>query len=145
MSYIEKNTYFSELNGSLSTRTLGGGNGVGSGIKGVLEFTNNRHWISSNQAKTDFTVTSECLIQGSSQSTESSNDFYHRYGITGNNLSCSYSGQSNSEAAGSFSKIDEDVFSISNAGSFSFELTGKYNNAYFCDENSKLIVIRLGY
>ena len=145
MSYIERNTYFAELNGALSTRTTVGNNGVGSGIKGVLDFTSNRHWISSNQAKTDFTVTSECLIQGSSQGTNTSNDFYHRYGITGSNLACSYSGQSNAESSAAYSKIDEDTFSISNIGSFSFELTGKYNNGYFCDENSKLIVLRLGY
>ena len=145
MSYIEKNTYFSELNGSLSTRTSAGGNGAGSGIKGVLEFTNNRHWISSNQAKTDFTVTTECLIQGASQSTNSGADLYHKYGIVGNNLSCSYLGQTNAEAAGSYSKIDEDAFSISNSGNFSFELLGKYNGGYFCDENSKLVVLRLGY
>jgi hypothetical protein len=145
MSYIDKNTYFAELNGSSSSRTFGGSNGVGTGIKGILTFSNERHWIDSNIANTDFTVYSECLIQGASQSTNSGSDFYHRYGITGNNLSCAYSGQSNAEAAGSFSKIDEDVFSITNVGTFSFELTGKYNSGYFCDENSKLVVLRLGY
>ena len=145
MSFIERNTYFAELNGATSTRVQGGGNGAGSGIKGVLTFSNERHWISSNSANTDFTVTSECLIQGSSQSTNDGSDLYHRYGITGNNLSVAYSGQTNAEASGSYSKIDEDVFSISNAGNFSFELTGKFNSGYFCDENSKLVVLRLGY
>lgn len=145
MSYIERNTYFAELNGATSTRIQGGANGAATGIKGVLTFSNQKHWISSNTANTDFTTTTECLVQGSSQSTNDGADLYHRYKIIGNNLSCSYSGQTNAEAAGSFSKIDEDVFSISNAGNFSFELTGKYNSGYFCDENTKLIVIRLGY
>ena len=146
MSYIDKNSYFAELNGSNGTATSAGANGAGSGIKAVLSFGNQRHWLSANGSNTDFTSSSECLIQGSSLSANSSSsDFYHKYGVTGNNLSCSYLGQTNAESARSYSKIDEDLFSISNAGTFSVELLGKHNGGTFCNDNTKFIVLRLGY
>ena len=145
MTYLNKNSYFAELNGSNSTATTAGANGTGSGIKGVLTIANKKYWLTSNVGNTDFTTSSECLIQGSSLSINTSADMYHKYGVTGSNLSCSYLGQTVAESARSYSKIDEDAFSISNSGNFSFELLGKYNGGYFCDENTKLVVIRLGY
>ena len=144
MSYINKyNTYFEELNGSSLTRTGVGNNGVGSGIKGVLSIQNNSNWLKSDSQNLNFTTSAETLIQGSSFSEESGGDFYHICKITGDNLGCSYEGQTNSEGAGQYSKIDEDVFSITEPGTFSLEVTGKYGSGYFCSENTKLILIRI--
>lgn len=145
MSYIPNNDYFVQLNGSTSNRVNAGSNGAGSGIKGVLDMQEDVQWLSSNLSKNNFTTTKEIIIQGSSSGTNSNGDFYHLYKVTGDNLYYSHSGQTNAEAAANFSKIDEDVLSISGSGTFSFEVIGKYNSGYFCDENTKLVLIRIEY
>ena len=141
MTYTINNKYFGQLNGSNSTRISAGSNGTGSGIKGVLSKQEDYNWITANGSNDEFTLSKESIIFGYSVSTNSAADLYHKYEAVGTSIPISHSGMTNAEAAGTYGKIDEDIFAVC-SGTFSIEVTGKYNTGWFCDEGTKFFVLR---
>ncbi len=143
MSYNLNNKYFGQLSGNTATRISAGSNGTGSGIKGVLSQEETYDWISANGSNNEFTVNKESIIFGFVASTNSGNDLYHRYKAIGSNLTITHGAMTNAEGAGTASKIDEDILAVCSAnGTFSIECTGKYNIGYFCDEGTRIFVLR---
>jgi hypothetical protein len=47
----------------------------------------------------------------------------------------------NAEMAGTYGKIDEDILAVC-SGTFSIEVIGKYNPGWFCEDESKIFVLR---
>ena len=141
MTYTVNNKYFGQLNGSNSTRISAGSNGTGSGIKGVLSKQEDYDWITANGGNDEFTLSKESIIFGYVASSNSGADFYHVYEAVGTSMPISHPAMSNAESAGTYGKIDEDIFAIC-SGTFSVEVTGKYNTGYFCDDGSKIFVLR---
>ncbi len=143
MTYIQKNNYFGQLVGSTANRVTAGSNGTGSGIKAVLTLAESKDWVKLNNSNNEFTVEDEAVIFGFAVGSNTGADFYHRYIATGNNLTISHSAMTNAEAAGTASKIDEDILAVcSSNGTFSIECTGKYNGGYFCDEGTRMFLLR---
>ena len=143
MTYTLDNKYFGQLSGSSSTSILVGSNGVGSGIKGVLTQEDTYDWISANGSNNEFTVNKESIIFGFVASRNSGSDLYHRYKAIGSNLTITHGAMTNAEAAGTASKIDEDILAVCSAnGTFSIECTGKHNNGYFCDDETRIFILR---
>ena len=141
MTYTVNNKYFGQLNGSNSTRISAGSNGAGSGIKGVLSKQEDYDWISANGSNDEFTLDKESIIFGYISSTNSNNDFYHRYKAVGTDMPISHEAMTNAEWAGTYGKVDEDILTVC-SGTFSIEVTGKYNGGWFCDDGSKIFVLR---
>lgn len=146
MTYIQKNNYFGQLIGSNANRVGAGSNGAlapGSGVKAVLTLAESKDWITSNNNNNEFTVENESIIFGFSVGSNTGADFYHRYIAVGGNLTITHGAMTNAEAAGSASKIDEDILAVcSSSGTFSIECTGKYNGGYFCDEGTRIFLLR---
>ena len=53
----------------------------------------------------------------------------------------SHEAMTNAEWAGTYGKVDEDILTVC-SGTFSIEVTGKYNGGWFCDDGSKIFVLR---
>lgn len=141
-SSTKYDSVFEQLNGSDATKVSGGSNGSSTTIFGVFTQENNRSWVRSNNTNNEFTVEKESIVWGFSKSSNTGNDFYHLYKITGSNLGGSYSGKSIGENADA-AILDEDTFAVCNSGgSFNMTLTGKYNGGYFCGEDSRITIIR---
>ena len=141
MTYTINNKYFGQLNGSNSTRISAGSNGTASGIKGVLSKQEDYDWITANGSNNEFTLSKESIVFGYIASSNTSGDFYHKYKAVGTNMPISHAAMTNAEAAGTYGKIDEDILAVC-SGTFSIEVIGKYNTGWFCEDESKIFVLR---
>ncbi|MAH43176.1 hypothetical protein CL614_05675 [archaeon] len=139
MTYLVNNVYFAELNG-INNEVSVGSNGSGA-VDGKLSIQKEREWITSNAEKTEFTLDRECIITGHSKGSNTSADFYHVYKANGTGFSISHGGNTVAEAAGGYGKTDEDIIAVC-SGTFSIQCIGKYNNGYFCDEDSIFYILR---
>ncbi len=141
MTYTINNKYFGQLNGSNSTRISAGANGTSSGIKGVLAKQEDYDWITANGSNNEFTLSKESIIFGYIASSNSSSDFYHKYKAVGTSMPISHAAMTNAEGAGTYGKVDEDILAVC-SGTFSIEVIGKYNTGWFCEDESKIFVLR---